>query len=784
MKYVTKCVLGCLCLCLLAAPLAASAAPGDQTLFVVQQEEEGLRGEIDFWPEEFVQLDGVFFVRGQNRIFRWQDGMEAPELYATLPEYPEAYWESYDKAEPEVQAALAEVVTHIAAGDGKLWAFNNFKGRIGEIGEKGVQWLDVELDMTDMTSVEGAESWVRQRILSYCMVMDGGFYCLRDNYSDDNWKDNRMLVRFDIATGAQTQIELQYAQMIARYKPGQLLTFGSMYDEKRGESLSHFTVVDLATGKETALPHEQIADAWSLGGLAYDAATDAIFFTYQKQIWRWVQGEPFTVVAYLTQAGVFMNTPGWILPSGLYAVGAEALFIRNVDPQFKAARALRISGGWEDMGYMRFTSQHPDVPVLILYNYYAGAEEIAQEITGGNTTTDIYVLSVRAGLRDLIDKGFTADLSESTVIVEDIAAMYPQAQAVLTDAQGRPMAYPRSLKGFNPWAINTPLWEKFDMGPLPTTYAQLFDYMLRWQREFADDHPDIAFLDGSYDGAGLTEVVLRNYILLYEEPGKPLDFSAPVLRQVLDGVAALELEPHNWENMTDDDWQAFQELRNRPAIFSMYGRTGMFHDPNTTPYFSDSERHINSYDAYTPLLPMVFEEGQTPKIRVGMDVMIVNPTSANIDLALQYLEFYAKEGMDYYVRYALRPDLNEPVEHQNHALTVQIMEEWRKDVEEQLKTADGLTKRELEDSLDYLDRWLADEEQNRWELSPGGISNYRTLAPYMTFAENSLFFRQGENGVNEVLNDLLARHRDGQLPLDAFLRELDNKMRMIVLEGQ
>ncbi|MCL2811905.1 MAG: ABC transporter substrate-binding protein, partial [Clostridia bacterium] len=729
-------------------------------------------------------LNGVFFARGQNRIFRWQEGMELPELYCTLPEYPDAYWDVYERAEPEVQERLAEIVTHIAAGDGKLWGFNNFAGRIGQITEAGVEWLDIELDMTDMISIEGPERWERQRLLTYCQVVDGGFYCLRDNYSDDSWADNRTLVRFDIATGTQAQIELQYAQMLTPYKSGQFLTFGSTFDERRGESVTQFTVIDPASGKETLLPYEQITDAWSVGGLAYDEAADTIYYAYQKQIWKSEKGEPFAVVAYLTQASVHMSTPGWILAGGLYAVGAEGLYIRNVDPQFKAARALRISGGWEDMGYMRFTSQYPDIPVLVLHYYYPGAELIAQEIIGGNSETDIYVLPLRAGLRDLIDKGFTADMSESAVIVEDVQWMYPQAQAALTDSQGRVMAYPRSMDGINPWALNAPLWEMFDMGPLPTTYAQFFAYMQRWQQEFAADNPDISFLDGSYDGAGLTEVVLRNYILLHEEPGKPVDFSSPLLREALEQISQLELESYDWDTMTEGDWEAYQEQRNRPAIFSMYGRTGMFYDPNATPYFNDPERFYTSYEAYKPLLPMVFEEGQAPKLRVGMDVMIINPTSANIDLALEYIAFFAKEGVDNYARYSLRPGLNEPMERDDFAQVMQSMANWRVELVEHLQIAEGIAKRDAEDSLDYLDRWMANEEINKWEFSPGGIASYRELAEYMTFAENSFFFRQDQSGANEMLNELVARYSDGQLPLDAFLRELDNKMRMIVLEGQ
>ena len=768
--------------CLFAAPLAAQAAPGDQTVFVnrdIDTEDE----MWDFYAAEIVLLDDMFYAWGQQKLYRWQVGMERPELFCELPEYPD-YWESYETAEPEVKRQLGEVITSLAAGDGKLWAFNSYAGRIGEIGEQGVRWLDVEMDMTDMTSIEGAEKWVRQRTMIHCFVKDGGFYCLRDNYSDDSWADNYTLIRFDMSTGEQTQIETRYAQIACLYKPGQLLTFGSLYDEKTEERVSRFTAVDLSNGVETELPFPQITEPWGLGGLAYDAVSDTVYYTYQKQIWKSEKGEPFSAVAYLTQAGVFQNSTAWVLSDGLYAVSANGLYIRNVDPQFKAARALRISGGWEDAGYMEFTSRHPDIPVLIDYSYYSGAETIAQEITGGNFNTDIYVLSVRSGLRELIDKNFTADLSESTTVAQDVEAMYPQARDALTDTQGRPMAYPRFIDHINPWSLHTKLWEKFDMGPLPTTYAQFFDCMMRWQEEFADDNPDIAFLDGSYDGTALAEVILRNYILYYEEPGKPIEFNASILRQVLEQIGQLELETYIFDNMTDEDWERLQELRNRPAIFSMYSRTGLFYDPGTTVYVSsDPEFSYDRYDNYKPLLPMVFEEGQRPILRAGMDVMIINPTSLNIDLAMQYIENYAKEGMDHYARYALCPDLNEPIERQNFDLEVKGMEEWRDYVIEALEEADGLTKRDLEDNLDYLDRWLSEQDQNKWELSAVAIANYREMAEYMDFTPRSLFFRN-ESGAMDMLRELLTRYTDGQLSLDAFLRELDSKMRMIVLEGQ
>lgn len=774
-----------LCLCLLAAPLMALAAPGDLTVFTSIPDPDNPDKNLDFYAEDVVRVGETFYARGQDKVYRWQQGMADPELFCELPKYPDAYWETYEQAEPEVQQKLAQVVTNMAGGDGKLWAFNIYAGRIGEITDQGVQWSDVELDMTDMSSAEGPEKRMRQRMVSHFFVSNGVLHFLRDNYSDDSWTDNRVLMRFDMATGAQTQLPTQYAQVICSYKPGQLLTFGVIYDEKSGEPVAAMTALDLASGQETKLPYEMPTDTYNLGGLAYNEATDTIYYTHEKQIWKSTGGEPFTSVAYLTLGYMNQYAPAWVLSDGMYATGAGGLYIRNVDPQYKATRVLRIHGTWEDLAYTRFTSEYPDIPVLLEYNYYGNAEDIAKDITSGNNQTDIFVLHVSQGLRDLIDKGFTADLSDSAVLAQSVASMYPQAQSALCDAEGRPMAYPRSVS-FGPWTVNTQLWEEFDMGPMPTTYAQFFDYMLRWQDEFAEDNPDISFLDSSYDGAGLTEVALHSYILQYEEPGKPIDFNSPVLKQVLEQIGKLELKEYDYDNMTDEEWQELDELRSRPAIFTMYSKLGMFYDSNRTRYISSDPKRAaySETDADQHLLPMVFEEGQTPIMRASMEVLIINPASANIDLAKQYIEFFAQNGMDNYTRYTLSPELNEPVERKDFAQEIKSMQEWHDQSVEQLKTAPESDKRDIQDSIDYVERWLAEQDKNKWELSAGAIAGYRELAPYMNFVENSAFFKQSSGGAMDMLREMLTRYDDGQLSLDAFLRELDSKMRMIVLEGQ
>lgn len=777
-RYIAAVVSMCM---LLSIASVALAAPGDTTVFSPRRTRQEAAEEPQFYAEQVVLVGDMFYAKGYESVYRWQQGMEKPEKVCDLPAGPEEYWESYDQATPEVQRQLGEQVTGLVAGDGKLWAYNVYSGKIGELGVQGVQWSEVQLDMADMYIDDGRSKYPRG--LTYPSVSEGTFYALRDTYSQDNWQDTRVLMRWDLATGALTQTPLECAQMICGYKPGQLLTFGSIYDDKTQKYLSKLTVLDLASGKESPLPLEMPGEnTYELGGLAYDAEADSIYYAYDKQVWRSEKGGAFEAVAYMAQGYINQDSVAWLLPGSLYAVAGDGLYVRNVDPQYKAARVLRIQGGWEDAAFYGFSAQNPDVPVLVNYNDVDG-EEVASAITGGDKQTDIFVVKTTGGLGSLIEKGFAADLSASTILTEDIASMYPQIQTALSNADGKPMGFP-TLIDFKGWTVDTALWEHFNMGPLPTTYHQFFDYMLRWQQEYAQDHPQIAFVDGSYDGRSFFEIVLFNYMLQYERPAEAVDLTAPALHEVLQKIEQLDLEKVDRESMTEADWEEYQQQRNRPAMFYMYGRAGMFFDPTRTNYMSSTLEDGVEAGAYAHLLPMVFEEGRESCFKAEMYAMIVNPASQNIDLALQYLEYASQHDEDAYRRYALHPDLNEPVEDETFEETVKSMREWRADVEERLKSATGNEQRDLQDSLAYVDQWFADEERNKWMLSADAIASYRAYAPYMNFAVDSEFYRAEPSPAMQTVWELLQRYDDGSLPLDALTKELNGKMRMIFLEGQ
>ena len=776
----------CLLMLLVLLPAAALAAPGDAMVFV-PDEQHGPEEEV-FYAEYVVNVDGTFYGYGQSRnerrVMRWQQGMDAPELFCSFPEFPNEYWDLTSEHPPEVQARLREVVSLVAAGDGKLWGINLYEGRVGEITAQGVQWSDVALDMRDIRVTEGEDeyAYTRMRQVANPRVMGGKLYGIRDNYSEDNWQENRVIVCWDLATGEQTQWPTERAQIYAPYKPGMMLTFGEMYDEKAETYITSLRTLDMATGAEADLPQDMpSANAYELGGLLYDEATDSIFYAFQKQIWRSQGGAPFEPVAYVTMAYTNWYSTASLTPDGMYALSAQGLYLRNVNPQFMSDRPLRISGGWEDTAYRLFSAANPDVPVLMSYNYMNG-EEVATAIMSGDTQVDIYVVNANQGLRDLIHKGFTVDLSESAVLAADLAAMYPQIQATVSDAAGKPMAYPRDFN-FSPWTVDSALWERFDMGPMPTTYSEFFDYMLRWNEEYADDNPDIRFMEGSYNGSSLAEVVLHNYVLQYEDPGQPIDFSAPVLREALEKVAALNLKTIDYENMTDIEREEFENLWRQQPIFFMYARGGIFYDPDRTRYVS-SDPDAYREGVYQSILPMAFEQGKQSPVRASMSAYIINPASKNIDLALRYLECAAQEGAEAYLRYAIHPEMNEPLEDEYYQESLESMKRWGEELAERAKDLEGVDLRDVQDSIDYVNRWLADESANRWAISPKALTNFREMAVHMTFAADSAFFKQGEGGAAmNMMREMMGRYAQGALPLDALLRELDSKMRMVILEG-
>ncbi len=793
-----KAALWALALCFLLPVAYVQAAPGDANVFKYPTD---YPAELTTPVARNVALVGDTFygvgtklgqdaeaaaTDSKETIYRWKPGMEQPEGICDIQGQEVGYYGAYDKAPENVKPKMAEQASLLLSDGQKLYAFNSFVGRIGEVSEQGIAWGDVQLDMKDMVTVpQGPEEEAYPRNVWQGFMDSGKLYVVRDNYSDGvDQAEMTIIVCWDLATGAQTTLPVKNVHGMTPYKPGQALLLCYGYDEAENKEFSRVSAIDLATGAVTDLPLEMPAASYNIGGLAYDAASDSIYYLYQGQVWRSVAGAPFAAVAYLVCDYINDNSVAWILPGNFYAVYNNGLFVRNVDPQYMAARALRIQGGWGDRTFTLFTEKNPDVPVLLIEGWSGDSEGIANAIKTNDKSVDVFVTSVYDGLVKLIEKGYAADLSGSKVLTDDVNSMYPAIQDVLVNDAGKLMAYPREIS-LSPWGIDKALWDEYDMGDVPATYSQLLDAMIKWQDAIPADEQEVVVLGSVAEKRNLIDLIISAYIRQYETPDQPIDFESPVLREVLEKVEQLEFREYDYEKMNDADWEEYSEWMNRPSMISPYYGNGMFNDPNTTKYISsDPESRRGNYDQLTDMLPLVFEEGQQPKLMTMLTVYVVNPASPNIDLATQYLEFAATEGAENMLRYATHPDLNTPVEQKDFAAQVKRMQEWRAQTVEEQKNASPADQRNYQDSLDYIDRWLAEQDKNKWEISEAAIANYRNTAQYMDLAADSMYRYSTANSPMEEINTLQERLASGEMALDAFLKELNNKMKMMFLEGK
>ena len=768
------------CLVLLCAG-SALAAPGDGAPFEALLTGAGEQGYYRFIGSMTADEDSVYaMISGsETGVYRWAQGMPAPVLLCALPgNDSEAVL--MNRTDDASLAARAQAVDYIVGDEqGRLWGINMTAGRAGLLDADGVAWQDVTLDVTGMWVDEGEYSYTKH--LGKPFIRDGVLYGLRDNYSAMGYEEGFSLVAFDLSTGAQTARDLPGAREMTPYTPGKALVRTAVYgDDADGWSVTAgLSEVDLATGAMTPLPHGLPASDHELGGLAYDPASDTVYYVYESQIMASQGGAPFTCVAYISLEYISAQAEAAVLSGGFYAIRCNDVVLRNLDPQYKPERVLRVSAGWADMTFLRFNEDHPDVPVLLVQEVY-GPEAISTAITSGQQIADIFTLSYNYGFRRLANRGYAADLSGSQALSATLERMYPQIAAALSDETGHIMGYPRSV-GWGTWVVDRTLWRALDMGELPTTYAEFFALMQRFEDELADQHPDISF----YTHWGKQDLVTRavvDYVNQYESEEAAITFSTPVLRDLLAQIDALPISTPDWENMTREDMDEMDRLANRRTLFSPYGdelfSIGLYGSSETDIDYGEPDMQR--------LQPLVFEAGQTPRVRANLEVYFVNPSSPNLDLALRYLEYVAdSEALEAaLVRYALYPDMNDPLPDPNYDLDRTNMAAMREKTLRALETAQPDTRREMEESVAFYDAWLADEENNRWLIDAQGIASYRALAPYIFLPRNSIFNSYEEGSANEQLYAIINRYCEGQLGLDAFLRELDNKMRMMFLEGQ
>ncbi len=677
----------------------------------------------------------------------------------TEPATPEASEETVVETteEPAVPSYSPQLL--VQGGD-VLHALDTQNGRLGVWDEalKNFNW-DIALPWEGMVR-EREENWKENREVVLPTLIDGALYLLAAR-DFDMWGEY-VLQRYDLAAGTVTTLPTANLQTFIPYKPGKLVGLA----RNQENWASSVVVIDIATGATDSTLFADESGSLSPCGFAYNADTDTLYASLNSAIMSLGSeglGEPFAY--YPGQAN--SNCEAGLLSSGHYVINTHnGVCLRNIDPQYKPAGVLHLTGSYMDDVATRFLNANPDVAIEMSGDYLWGGQQVIDSMVSQESKIDLFEVSSFSGLKGLRDKGYLADISSSAKLMAAVEAMYPQIKDVLI-IDGKLYGFPQYLS-LSFWNVDVASMERLGLGGMPETMIDFMDLIERWEEEeLAEENPSWTLLDPWYNKQSLLYELVMRYVTNYETPDQPLNFNTPELRATLERWEALPdfgSDPEDENNVISYDGSAATLISTSASPFTSY-------------FYSD----VEGYKPELVLAPM-FAKGEAPVLDGNLQVYVVNPNSSQQDLAIRYLEYLA-ENMEKANLYMLRPDLNEPVPDPYWVKEKANAEKDLAEAEAQLAKAEEADVQGYTDQVQWRKDWLKSTEEHYWLINAEDIALYRKYASGMSLNTETQMLDYSSTSFEEFWKEL-GRYAEGQIKLDELLRELDKKAKMIFYEGQ
>lgn len=704
----------------------------------------------------------MFISLSNSELYRWE-AEKMPELYTTLPfaQNPSPA----DKTKMPEEKAAASSGYLLSNGD-DLMVFYPSSGMLGKVTEKDVAWYPEAIDMHALHSQEGkiADISVFQHNKTiYIVSVSSASSHLQ--YILSEFSPNAPLLK-------TTDIEGAFSLC---YDGSRLLLLDADNDghlRLKGMDLQSKEIETINIGFPD-IPKDD-----PIGGFCADAATKQICFFSRGQVYVSKDMKPFEAVATLPFPSMPPWSLAWIVRGEQYAALSGGLYMRSLSPEQNAGRKLNVAGATSFGEPIAFRKRYPDVelqyqPMLV------SAQDAYMQMLSKDSTMDIFNVQVNKGYRKLIEKGFVTPLDSSASIREDISSMYPQVQRVLVNDKGEAIAWPTEFFIDRP-QISTNLWKLvYNDRPLPNTFAELLDAMLLWEESLANDWPDIDFVM-NFDHAYLAQYFVDAYVQSQEAKGKEADFSAPVLQDMLRSLEKIrDLRQKRGANIAFLSPEVFEP---KPFIFDSGLYSAAFDDTKKT-FFESQEDFVYGVNPnITTNVALKITQEDEPYYRGRMMVWLVNPYSKNIDLAIDFIQMSAGVDNATMLYYALHPGADTPYPDKDFDEKLRQAKERQTALQERIKDAEGAELRNLQDRLNYFNKWLANLDNEKWMISAEQIESHQKAAPLMNFFENSALLYAREYSVDGSYAALYQRYAQGQLTLEQLLDNLRSIIHLITSE--
>lgn len=757
-----------LCLCLLFSAALAEAV--DINLHVMTD-----YTDADAWTVRSGQVVGANLYLlvsnlysgsndGQVRLERWSAGMNEPE---TVLEGLRSYRnESTDATTP--------VVTRLLADGECLYGFDESSRQVMRLvdgaGSAAVQPLCTLEAVEQKPSEDGIyyDSYVNSMFMQ-----DGEVVRLAENYGQG--ESSLLVERYALDTGkliAQQGVDSTLRALCA-YKDGKYLALVQPVPgpEDMEAPMTQMAVYDPATGGTT--PVATLNGSY-LNNLTYERESDTAYYCGDATIYAvpLATGES-RVSAYLpVNAWSGSDTTFAALSGGMivYANG-DGIYVRRLDAPELAAGALTVANEGGTTKHMAVVAEHPELNVTLASEYPQTMEELTTAMVSGTGSMDVLCLTTSYNpVERLIDKGYAADMSGYPELMAVAGRMDPRfTQSVMRD--GKLYALPVALST-NTLGVNADVMEKLGLteSDLPTTWLEFLDFAANYYYDYGEENADVVLMDLNMRRS-LFQMIRDQYVAAQLRDTGSVSFDTPLFRKLMQALEAIdftELDPY--EVKGDKVWEGndANEFYEKQQLFTRYSEA--------TPRTMGQSGYGRSNQ---PLVLRV--DGETePVLPVSMTVMIVNPRSTRLDQAAAYLTAYAGHYDAETENIMFFPDQNDPVPNSYYEVQKQSYEESLRDVDSRIEKADESEKASLRETREQIQGYLDELENQRMSVTEEMIQAYREqVAPYLYVTPQTPLTNPESS--NE-LETLTSQYLDHAIDLDTYIREMDQRVRMMMLE--
>lgn len=761
-----KLISAALCVALLLCSLTAAMADDRINASFFGKNPETDRYDVNC--QSAVSIGDTLYVLADG-VYRWSPGDAQPvkllgdimtELYA-------------NETEADIQVAFSRLFTDESAlyglsiGTGDIYALND-KGDAMEAEKL------IKIDISDMNTK--TDSYMSFMNTAATFAREGLLYILGENQEKG---DGMKLLRFDIKTGERmADVDMQGAIGLCPYKDGKLLLHTNNEKGEYDEVNDVMRPSQLFAYDPQTDTREHICDLKDGNAccVQYAPESDTVVYIRGSVVSSLpLSGGEERVSAYLA-GNVWRGSDGGVclLSCGMIAVADyEGLTLRGLDMPGVENGALVVSGEYGSEEHRAVLAARPDISVAINDSWYNDLEAITTAMLSSDAAVDVMKLdSSYSPLDKLIDKGYALCLSDYPEIMETAGRIDPRfLEPYMRD--GKLYAVPCGIYA-NSLGYNAETLAELGLteDDLPKTYPEFFDFVANYMYDYGEDNPDISLFQDMSVKQSLGQRYQTDYISWQLHKDGKIAFDTEVYRDALKAMADIDYKEFDpYELMGDDVWsdeETMNDYWSRPYLFTMYADA-------SSPY------QYREGNEMQPLLLSITAEDE-PIVTAMLDVLIINPRTSRMEQAVTYLAEYVKH-IDPARAIALFPDVNEPIVNKSYEKDKAELQKYYDGLLKSLESADAENKASLQESIDYAKKELDGYEKYKYNVSADMLEGFRTkLAPYMLAARQTPVTDYGDDG--NMFYNLSQQYNSGAIDLDKYVREMDNRIRMIQLENE